>query len=224
MFEYFGPNEVIELYKQGVFPMADGRDDPRIMLIDPEFRGIFDLDNFHIPKRLKREIRKTPFRISANKNFRAVIEACALTRETRQQTWINDKIIQLYDALNRIGKAHSIEVWHNDELVGGLYGVSIGSVFFGESMFSTMTNASKIALVHLAAALKFANYKLLDAQFHNDHLEQFGILEIPRIEFRKLLNSALLSECKFPEANFLAEENQGANLCSGPYCLALLNQ
>lgn len=224
MFEYFGPNEVIELYKQGIFPMADGRDDPRIMLIDPEFRGIFDLDNFHIPKRLKREIRKTPFRISANKNFRAVIEACALTRETRQQTWINDKIIQLYDALNRIGKAHSIEVWHNDELVGGLYGVSIGSVFFGESMFSTMTNASKIALVHLAAALKFANYKLLDAQFHNDHLEQFGILEIPRIEFRKLLNSALLSECKFPEANFLAEENQGANLCSGPYCLALLNQ
>lgn len=224
MFEYFGPNEVIELYKQGIFPMADGRDDPRIMLIDPEFRGIFDLDNFHIPKRLKREIRKTPFRISANKNFRAVIEACALTRETRQQTWINDKIIQLYDALNRIGKAHSIEVWHNDELVGGLYGVSIGSVFFGESMFSTMTNASKIALVHLAAALKFANYKLLDAQFHNDHLEQFGILEIPRIEFRKLLNSALLSECKFPETNFLAEENQGANLCSGPYCLALLNQ
>lgn len=224
MFEYFGPNEVIELYKQGIFPMADGRDDPRIMLIDPEFRGIFDLENFHIPKRLKREIRKTPFRISANKNFRAVIEACALTRETRQQTWINDKIIQLYDALNRIGKAHSIEVWHNDELVGGLYGVSIGSVFFGESMFSTMTNASKIALVHLAAALKFANYKLLDAQFHNDHLEQFGILEIPRIEFRKLLNSALLSECKFPEANFLAEENQGANLCSGPYCLALLNQ
>lgn len=224
MFEYFGPNEVIELYKQGIFPMADGRDDPRIMLIDPEFRGIFDLDNFHIPKRLKREIRKTPFRISANKNFRAVIEACALTRETRQQTWINDKIIQLYDALNRIGKAHSIEVWYNDELVGGLYGVSIGSVFFGESMFSTMTNASKIALVHLAAALKFANYKLLDAQFHNDHLEQFGILEIPRIEFRKLLNSALFSECKFPEANFLAEENQGANLCSGPYCLALLNQ
>jgi len=224
LFEYFGPNEVIELYKQGIFPMADGRDDPRIMLIDPEFRGIFDLDNFHIPKRLKREIRKTPFKISANKNFRAVIEACALTRVTRQQTWINDKIIQLYDALNRIGKAHSIKVWHNDELVGGLYGVSIGSVFFGESMFSTMTNASKIALVHLAAALKFANYKLLDAQFHNDHLEQFGILEIPRIEFRKLLNSALLSECKFPEVNFLAEENQGANLCSGPYCLALLNQ
>lgn len=224
MFEYFGPNEVIELYKQGIFPMADGRDDPRIMLIDPEFRGIFDLNNFHIPKRLKREIRKTPFKITANKDFRSVIEACAQSRETRQQTWINDKIIQLYDALNRIGKAHSIEVWNETELVGGLYGVSIGAAFFGESMFSTMTNASKIALVHLVGALKYANYKLLDAQFHNDHLEQFGIMEIPRTEFKVLLSKALESECEFPTKNFTEELEQGANLCSGPYCLSLLNQ
>ncbi len=204
--------------------MADGRDDPRIMLIEPEFRGIFDLENFHIPKRLMREIRKTPFRITTNKNFRAVIEACALTRDNRPQTWINDKIIQLYDALNRIGKAHSIEVWHENELVGGLYGVSIGSAFFGESMFSTMTNASKIALVHLVAALKFANYRLLDAQFHNNHLEQFGIVEIPRAKFKKLLSNALEFECEFPEDNFAKSEYETSNLSSGPYCLALLHQ
>lgn len=205
--------------------MADSKDDPRLLIIEPEFRGILPLDGFHIPRRLKRIIRNQPFTITADKAFRQVIEACAASVENRPETWINRTIIQLYDALHREGNAHSIEVWDNGELVGGLYGVSIGGAFFGESMFSRKSNASKIALVHLVAALKFANYKLLDAQFHNPHLDQFGIIETPKSEFQTMLQNALVDKCNFPSDKFEANETISSScLSQGQDCLALLGQ
>lgn len=221
MYEKFGPYELLALYKRGVFPMADGRDDPRLLLIDPDYRGIFDLNNFHIPRRLKRHIRKLNYKVTSNQCFKNVIENCALTNNKRNETWINDKIIQLYDALHRLNHAHSIEVWENDVLIGGLYGVSLSGAFFGESMFSFKDNASKIALVHLFAALKFANYKLLDAQFHNNHLEQFNILEITRDEFQNKLKIALNCECTFPIDNF--DNSKKPNFSSGQACLEFLS-
>lgn len=192
----------MDLYRNGVFPMADNRDDPRLFVIDPEIRGIFELNNFHIPKRLKRIVAQQPYQISANQCFEDTIIACAELNQKRKATWINDEIIRLYCELNRQSHAHSIEVWENGELVGGLYGVSLGGAFFGESMFSKRPNASKIALVHLVAALKFARYELLDAQYHNNHLEQFGIKEIPRTEFHAILAKALEINCKFPTEYF----------------------
>lgn len=198
----FGPLNLLELYQNGVFPMAQSADDQNIMIIDPEFRGIIPLDDFHIPRRLRRDFGKHNFQITVNKDFKRVMEACAQTDNKRRETWINAPIIALYCALNVMGKAHSVEVWQDENLVGGLYGVSLGSVFFGESMFSRATNTSKYALIHLVAALKFANYKLLDAQFHNPHLEQFGLIEITRDEFQERLEVALKSEAIFPENNF----------------------
>ncbi len=182
--------------------MADSRDDERLFVIDPEIRGVFDLNNFHIPKRLKRIVATTPYQISANHCFDLVIKECAKETANRKATWINDEIIRLYSALNAEGHAHSIEVWEDDDLIGGLYGVSLGGAFFGESMFSTRPNASKIALVHLVAALKYADFQLLDAQYHNNHLAQFGLKEIPRFEFHELLKDALRIERHFPTENF----------------------
>lgn len=202
MTNYFGTKQLLDLYRNGVFPMADNRDDPRLFIIDPEIRGVFDLNNFHIPKRLKRTVASQIYQISADYCFERIIKACALEGPKRKDTWINDEIIKLYCQLHLEGHAHSIEVWDQSELVGGLYGVSLGGAFFGESMFSTRPDASKIALVHLVAALKYANYQLLDAQYHNNHLAQFGLKEIMRAKFQILLSNALKIECKFPSAHF----------------------
>ena len=241
----FGPLNLLELYQNGVFPMAENADDPNLMIIDPEFRGIIPLDEFHIPRRLKREFAKHTYNVTANQDFKRVIEACAETNNKRRETWINAPIISLYCALNAMGKAHSIEVWDKEKLIGGLYGVSLGGAFFGESMFSRATNASKYALIHLVAALKFANYQLLDAQFYNPHLEQFGLIEIPRDEFQQMLKTALEIETNFPIKNFktiaqqgllVAEQQQSPemaspqrqdqhlleNLSSPSFCLSLL--
>jgi len=193
----FGTDELLDCYRRGVFPMADNRDDPNLFLIDPDERGILPLDAFHVPRRLARTVRQQPFSVRVDTAFSRVMEACAEDKPERRSTWINQTILNLYSALHRRGHAHSVECWNNGQLVGGLYGVSLGGAFFGESMFSRETDASKVALVHLVARLKEAGYVLLDAQFHNPHLEQFGLQEISRQEFKVLLASALKTQADF---------------------------
>lgn len=171
--------------------MADSRDDPDLFLIDPDVRGVLPLGRFHVPKRLARTVRQMPYGISTDLAFNRVMEACAEPHPNRPSTWINPAILNLYASLHRLGYAHSVEVWEDNELVGGLYGVALGGAFFGESMFSRRRDASKVALVHLAALLIEGGYRLLDAQFHNPHLEQFGLEEVPRDEFKLRLERAL---------------------------------
>jgi leucyl/phenylalanyl-tRNA---protein transferase len=193
----FSTEDLLACYRRGVFPMADSRDDPRLFLVDPEQRGILPLDAFHIPKRLKRTILQDPFRVSFDTAFTRVIEACGEPHENRPNTWINSSVLNLYSALHREGHAHSVECWDGDTLVGGLYGVAIGGAFFGESMFSRATDASKIALVHLVARLIDRGFVLLDAQFYNPHLDQFGLIEVPRDAFRAMLKRALKVPASF---------------------------
>jgi leucyl/phenylalanyl-tRNA--protein transferase len=194
----FGTNDLLACYRRGVFPMGDARDDPNLFLVDPDLRGILPLEAFHIPKRLQRRIKQEPFRVTADTAFSRVMEMCAESADGRETTWINSTILNLYSALHREGYAHSIECWDDDgQLVGGLYGVALGGVFFGESMFSRATDASKIALAYLVARLIEGGYVLLDAQFHNPHLEQFGLVEIPRADFKRRLKAALEVEADF---------------------------
>lgn len=201
MSDRFDTADLLNCYRRGVFPMADSRDDMRLFLMDPDLRGILPIDRFHVPSRLRKTVRKEPFRVTVDTAFNRVIEACAEPHPTRPATWINDSILNLYGALHRQGHAHSVECWtEEDELVGGLYGVSLGGAFFGESMFSRATDASKIGLVHLVARLKIGGYQLLDAQFHNPHLEQFGLEEITRDAFRDQLWQALRVDADFYSA------------------------
>ncbi len=193
----FGTTELLNAYRRGVFPMADSREDPDLFLIDPDERAVLPLDNFHIPKRLRRTVRQMPYRVSVDECFSRVIESCAQAAPGRQTTWINSGIVNLYSALHRKGFAHSIECWDGEDLVGGLYGVALGAVFFGESMFSTKRDASKIALVHLVSRLIAGEYHLLDAQFHNPHLDQFGLERIDRKAFKILLANALEYQGEF---------------------------
>jgi leucyl/phenylalanyl-tRNA---protein transferase len=186
-----GPDDLLDCYRRGVFPMAEARDSDRLFLVDPQERGVLPLRPFRIPKRLARTVRHDPYEVRINTAFDAVMRGCAEPGSGRPETWINDDIRALYGALHRKGYAHSVESWQSDVLVGGLYGVSLGGAFFGESMFSRATDASKIALVHLAARLIAGGYRLLDAQFHNEHLTQFGIETISRANFRKRLKDAL---------------------------------
>ncbi len=198
MSDRFDTDDLLNCYRRGVFPMADSREDMHLFLMDPDVRGILPLDVFHVPSRLRKTVRKDPFRITVNKAFNRVIEACAEPHENRPATWINAPILNLYATLHRQDHAHSVECWdEDDQLVGGLYGVSIGGAFFGESMFSRATDASKVALVHLVARLIKGGYTLLDAQFSNPHLEQFGLLEISRDAFRKRLWKALRTDVDF---------------------------
>lgn len=198
MSDRFDTTDLLNCYRRGVFPMADSREDMRLFLMDPDIRGVLPLDRFHIPKRLAKTVRQDPFRVTVDTAFNRVIEACAEPHPSRPATWINDAILNLYGALHRKGFAHSVECWTEDgELVGGLYGVALGGAFFGESMFSRATDASKVALVHLVARLKTGDYQLLDAQFHNPHLEQFGLEEISRDDFRDQLWRALRINADF---------------------------
>nr|WP_279588498.1 leucyl/phenylalanyl-tRNA--protein transferase [Brevundimonas terrae] len=178
-------------YANGVFPMGEARDDPRVFLVEPDQRGIFPLDRFHIPTRLKRTVRSEPFDIRVNTAFLSVVDACASPAKGREDTWINGPIRRLYGEIHALGHAHSVECWKDEVLVGGLYGVSLGSAFFGESMFSRMTDASKVALVHLVARLKRGGFTLLDAQFITEHLMQFGAQEIPQSAYLRKLAPAL---------------------------------
>jgi len=185
------PQIVLDAYSKGLFPMAENRRDKQLFWIDPEVRGILPLDNFHIPRSLKKKIRNNPFEVRFDHNFAAVIRACAQQKPKRRETWINDEIIELYTKLFCMRHAHSVECWQEEKLVGGLYGISIGGAFFGESMFSSERDSSKIALVHLVARLNLAGFTLLDTQFITDHLKQFGAIEISRVEYHKILNVAL---------------------------------
>ena len=193
----FDAHDLLDCYARGVFPMADAREDDRVFLIDPDRRGVLPLDRFRISHRLARKVRADPFDVTFDNAFHDVILACAEARAGRTETWINRPIEALYLQLHRLGHAHSIECWQEGELVGGLYGVSLKGAFFGESMFSRRTDASKVALVHLIARMIAAGYGLLDTQFMTDHLAQFGAEEIDRIEYRRRLKQALKTDADF---------------------------
>ena len=187
----FGPEALLACYARGVFPMAEARDDPRVFLVEPDQRGVVPLDRFHIPTRLRRTVRGEPFQVRADTAFAAVLDACAASMPGREDTWINDPIRRLYLELHARGHAHSIECWQDEVLVGGLYGVTLGGAFFGESMFSRARDASKVALVHLVARLRQGGWSLLDAQFLTEHLSQFGAVETPQAAYLRLLKPAL---------------------------------
>jgi len=193
----FGPKELLDCYRRGVFPMADSRDDPRLFLVDPDLRGVLPLDRFHVSKSLRKTIRRDVFEIRIDTSFARVMELCAEAMPDRPQTWINTQILNLYSSLHRAGHAHSVEAWREGELVGGLYGVSLKSAFFGESMFSRATDASKVALAQLVARLRAGGYRLLDTQFVTEHLETFGVEEVPREAFHLRLRDALQHEATF---------------------------
>lgn len=192
------PEILLQAYAAGIFPMAESADDPELFWVDPKRRGIIPLDAFHVPRRLKRVLRRGGFAVRADTAFTAVMRGCAEASETRPSTWINDEIVRLYSALHAAGMAHSVECWHGAELVGGLYGVSLGAAFFGESMFSRVSDASKVALVHLVARLRVGGYRLLDTQFLTPHLAQFGAIEISRARYHRLLAEALRYRAVFP--------------------------
>ncbi|MCR9213515.1 MAG: leucyl/phenylalanyl-tRNA--protein transferase [Proteobacteria bacterium] len=191
------PDLILNAYVNGIFPMSDSRDDPDLFWVDPDRRGIFPLDQFHIPKSLVKTIRKSPFKVTVDTAFREVMEECAAGNEGRDTTWINQTILDLYTELHRRGHAHSVECWQDGKLVGGLYGVSFASVFCGESMFTRVTDASKVALVYLVARLRHGDFTLLDAQFLTDHLARFGAIEIDRDEYHNLLGEALRTTGNF---------------------------
>lgn len=192
---------LLAAYATGYFPMADGREEKELYWYAPEQRGILPLDGFHVPRSLQKFMRHSPYEVRVDTAFEAVIRACADLR-AEKGTWINDTIIRLYTRLWDLGFAHSVECWEEDRLIGGLYGVSLGGAFFGESMFSIAVNASKVALVHLVERLRMAGYTLLDTQYLNDHLKQFGVREIPRPDYLELLAKALKASPN-PSTRFL---------------------
>ena len=187
------PSMLLNAYAQGIFPMAQSADDPEIDWYDPLLRGVLPLNAFHVPKSLAKRMRRRDYIVTTDQAFADVLEGCA----ARSETWINGRIRELYSALFQAGFCHSVEVWMEGRLVGGLYGVSLGAAFFGESMFSAKTDASKIALVHLMARLKVGGYQLLDTQFVTDHLKRFGAAEILREDYRRALYSAVRVEADF---------------------------
>lgn len=193
----FSVDDLITCYQRGVFPMADARHDESVFLIDPERRGVLPLDGVHIPRRLARTVRADTFEVRIDSAFDAVVEACATSRPGRLETWINAPIQRLYGELFARGLAHSVECWRDGAMVGGLYGVSLGAAFFGESMFSTARDASKVALAHLVARLRVGDYRLLDTQFITDHLLQFGAQEISRSDYRRRLARAWQAQADF---------------------------
>ncbi|WP_203293388.1 leucyl/phenylalanyl-tRNA--protein transferase [Maricaulis parjimensis] len=202
----FGAQDLIDCYARGVFPMAEGRDDPRIYLLDPDERGILPLDHFHISRSLKKTVRQDLFQVSINVCFQDVVQGCAAPAPGREETWINSGILSLYSELHSLGIAHSVECWSGGDLVGGLYGVALGGAFFGESMFSRRRDASKVALVHLVARLRAGRFLLLDTQFTTEHLERFGAETISRADYRQRLDAALQVDADFRK---IADEISG---------------
>jgi leucyl/phenylalanyl-tRNA--protein transferase len=195
--DVFNTRDLLACYARGIFPMADARDDDRVFLIDPERRGVIPLTGFHVPRRLARTVRTNPFEVRVNTAFAQVVATCADEAPDRAETWINGPIEALYGDLHAQGHAHSVECWQGEALLGGLYGVSLGGAFFGESMFSRARDASKVALVHLVARLIAGGFVLLDAQFMTGHLAQFGTEEIPRAEYQRRLARALVAQGDF---------------------------
>ena len=185
------PELLLRAYRVGLFPMAESRRGSRLYWLDPEHRGVLALDTFHLPRRLLRTVLRGPYVVTADEDFPAVIAGCAAAAPGREDTWINRDIELLFGELHRAGVAHSVECRMAGDLVGGLYGVSLGAAFFGESMFSLARDASKVALVHLVARLRLGGYRLLDTQFVTSHLTQFGTQEVPRTQYKALLAAAV---------------------------------
>ena len=185
------PDLMLRAYRHGLFPMAESRRGDRLYWLDPERRGVLPLDGFHLSRRLLRTVIGGGFEVSADRDFAGTIAGCAAAAPGREDTWINTQIERLFGELHRLGRAHSVECWREGRLVGGLYGVSVGGAFFGESMFSAVRDASKVALVHLVARLRLGGFRLLDTQFVTSHLAQFGTVEIARDDYKALLASAV---------------------------------
>tara|TARA_B100000676_G_scaffold132001_2_gene131104 strand:- start:1373 stop:2050 length:678 start_codon:yes stop_codon:yes gene_type:complete len=198
-FEPISTNNIILAYKNGIFPMAENEDSPDIFWVEPKRRGIIDIKGISINRKLKKLIKQNIYDVRINTNFTKVIEGCAKKSPKRKTTWINGSIIDAYIKLHQKGYAHSIECYSNNILIGGLYGVSIGSIFFGESMFSNKDGASKIALLHLLERLKVGKYIVLDTQFITNHLKFFGAKEISQKKFLQILKIALESKGSFFE-------------------------
>ena len=191
------PQVLLKAYAVGVFPMAESADDPSLYWVEPDERGLIPLDGFHISHSLRKSVRHAGFEIRIDTSFEAVMQHCAEKTPGRDETWINARILKLYTQLHKLGFCHSVETWKDNVLVGGLYGVRLGSAFFGESMFSRATDASKVALVHLVARLNAGGFSLLDAQFLNSHLEQFGCYTLKKQQYRELLDQAMDGKADF---------------------------
>lgn len=191
------PELLLHAYAAGVFPMAESAEATELLWFDPQMRGILPLDRFHVPRRLRRTIRQGRFDVRIDTAFREVMLACGESTADRPHTWINGEILDSYCALHSRGHAHSVECWVDGKLAGGLYGVSLGAAFFGESMFSRAADASKVALVHLVARLVTGGFTLLDTQFVTQHLSQFGATEIPRARYKALLTDAVATRAEF---------------------------
>ena len=199
------PALILRAYGCGLFPMAEGKAEPDVFWVDPETRGVIPLDRFHVPRRLARTVRAGRFRITADRDFPRVMRGCARRTGRRPESWINGSIFEAYCALHRQGHAHSVEAWCDERLVGGLYGVALGAAFFGESMFSTERDASKVALVHLVARLRAGGFTLLDTQFVTPHLSRFGAVEVTRARYLVRLAEALERPATFYPAGFSDE-------------------
>jgi len=184
---------MLQAYAGGVFPMAEGRDDPQVFWVNPKLRGIIPIDGFHISRSLARRLRRQEFRITPDRNFKAVLDGCA----ERDETWINAPLYSVYSELHALGFAHSVEVWGKDGLAGGVFGIALGGAFFGESMFSRETDASKVALAYLMARLRVGGFKLFDTQFLTDHLASLGGVELPRAAYQRILANALDTQADF---------------------------
>jgi len=200
---------MLRAYRHGLFPMAETRKGDRLYWLDPEKRGILPLDRFHLPRRLARTVLSRAFEVSVDQDFAGTIAGCAEPAPGRDDTWINPQIERLFSELYQLGHAHSVESRQGGQLVGGLYGVAIGGVFFGESMFSFVRDASKVALVHLVARLRLSSFKLLDTQFVTAHLAQFGAEELAREDYKARLTNALAAPAAFvaaPEPGALEAE------------------
>jgi len=199
------PELMLRAYAAGIFPMAESKTAEKVYWVDPRERGVLPLDDFHVPKSLRKTVRKGVFEVRCNSAFEATLAECGRRTPDRKDTWINDDIERCVLELHRMGFAHSVECWRDGELVGGLYGISLGAAFFGESMFSRVPDGSKVALVHLVARLKYGGFRLLDTQFVTDHLARFGVIEIPARDYLVLLEDALKYQAVFPTAGGGAE-------------------
>jgi leucyl/phenylalanyl-tRNA---protein transferase len=195
--QVLSPELLLCAYAGGLFPMANDRCDPTIHWIEPRRRGILPLETFHVPKSLRKVIRQARFEIRVDSAFPEVIEACAANRPERPRTWLNDELVEMYCKLHERGFAHSVEAWAEGRLAGGVYGVSLGAAFFGESMFTRRRDASKVALVDLVERLRAGGYRLLDTQFVTDHLRRFGAIEVSRPAYRTLLRDAIETPATF---------------------------
>jgi leucyl/phenylalanyl-tRNA--protein transferase len=185
------PDILLRAYAAGIFPMAESAEDTSLFWVEPRERGIIPIEGFHVGKRLARTVRSDEFQIRVDHDFEGVIDGCAAPGPDRDRTWINERIRRLYGDLFDLGHCHTVEVYREGRLVGGLYGVSLGGAFFGESMFHRERDASKVALVHLVARLRHGGYRLLDTQFLTTHLAQFGAYEVPRRQYRRMLAEAV---------------------------------